>query len=504
MSLRKLDMSRRTVLGGLGAVAFTSLFSGCGSGFEPGKNSEQALSEGDSASGTSAEAAVAAATGAVIQANVVVSTAKTGTIGTGFCGLSYEKSQMALPFFESQNTRAVALFKRLGVGHLRIGGNAVDKTQWVANGRGQTAGQVAPSDVDALASFANATGWSVLYGVNLATSTPALAAAEVAYVAKALGSKLAGIEIGNEPDGYNGTYFKSGWSEAAFNTRWQQFASAILAQSPNVALTGPGIGILGHVNSWIAPFAAAEGTQVKQLTQHYYIADGTSPASTMNVMLTPDPALAIGLEQLQTLAAGYKVPFRMTETNSFYNGGKPGVSNAGGSALWALDYLFQLAEGGAAGADFEGGGSFSKGYQPISDSSGLVLFAPQPMYYGMLLFTMAGPGTVLSTSLSAGSVKASAYTVENVRSGALSVVVINKDSSQNLKLEINAGRKITKATSTVLTMPSLTSTSGITIQGSGVGVDGSFSPQAATALTVSGNNTSVSVNAFSAALIQIT
>jgi hypothetical protein len=59
---------------------------------------------------------------------------------------------------------------------LRIGGNSVDKTTWEPTGPGAPP-EVAPSDIDALAGFLSTTGWQVLYGTNLATSPPALAAA---------------------------------------------------------------------------------------------------------------------------------------------------------------------------------------------------------------------------------------------------------------------------------------------------------------------------------------
>ena len=68
-----------------------------------------------------------------------------------------------------------------------------------ANGTHQ---QISPTNVKNLAGFLQATGWLCLYAVNLATSTPALAAEEVAFAVSALGESLLGIEIGNEPDEY--------------------------------------------------------------------------------------------------------------------------------------------------------------------------------------------------------------------------------------------------------------------------------------------------------------
>ena len=149
--------------------------------------------------------------GPLTAATVTVSATVIGAIGPAFAGLSYEKDQMANPFFSPQNANAVGLFKLIGPSLLRIGGNSVDKTTWTPNGAGRTSGQVAPSDIDALAGFLKATGWQVLYGTNLVTSIPALAAGEIAYAVQSLGSSLYGIEIGNEVDLYAGNYFPSTW-----------------------------------------------------------------------------------------------------------------------------------------------------------------------------------------------------------------------------------------------------------------------------------------------------
>jgi hypothetical protein len=451
------------------------------------------------------KASTAYGLGAESQVSIVVGKGDAGMIGPQFCGLSYEKSLLAVPFFSRRNQRAVGLFKRLGPGNLRIGGNSVDKTHWAASGNGHTAGQIAPADVDALAVFLNATDWTVLYGVNLATSTPALAAEEVAYAAKVLGDRLTGIEIGNEPDGYAGDYFGKEWSPARNIALWSQFADAISRQTPNVALSGPGIESLNHVNNWTASFAeviAPQRKQLKLLTQHYYRADGHSPSATMHLLLSPDPNLSTALKQLQTLSQQSGVPFRFTEANSFYNGGMPGVSNACGSALWALDLLFQLAAAGAAGVNFQDGGNFTRGYTVISHEDAII-YGPQPVYYGLLLFTLAGTGKLRPVSFSAGGWNITAYAVES-SSGALSVVVINKDASKTITASIQVARLLHSARIFRLTMPSLIATDGIMIQSAVVEKDGSFSPQPSSALEIAGDTVSLSLRAASAALIQIT
>jgi hypothetical protein len=137
-----------------------------------------------------------------MSASITVSSNTAGVICPRFAGLSYDKLSMTLPRFTLENAELIGMFRTLGRSLLRIGGNSVDLMHWTPDGAGQTSGQIAPSDIDALAAFLDATGWTALYSVNLATSTPAAAAAEAAYAAKSLGSSLYGIEFGNEPNQY--------------------------------------------------------------------------------------------------------------------------------------------------------------------------------------------------------------------------------------------------------------------------------------------------------------
>jgi hypothetical protein len=127
--------------------------------------------------------------GPFVQASLNVSTNVIGAIGPAFAGLSYEKSSLYGPLFTAANSDLIGLFKLLGPSVLRVGGNSVDQNLWTPDGPGQTVGQIAPSDVAALAAFVKAAGWQCLYGINLGgaasgATTPALAAAEVAYAAR--------------------------------------------------------------------------------------------------------------------------------------------------------------------------------------------------------------------------------------------------------------------------------------------------------------------------------
>jgi hypothetical protein len=176
------------------------------------------------------------------------------------------------------------------------------------------------------------------------------------------------------------------------------------------------------------------------------------------------------------------------------------VSNAYASALWVIDHLFTMAQGGAVGVNLHGGGD-GPGYTPIADHNSFVVEA-RPEYYGVLLFTLAGQGALLTTTIAAASLNASAFTIKN-SSTKLSIIV-NKDATQNLHFTATCPSAVHSATLLELTGPSLQATSGVTIQGSPVHPDGSFSPKAPYTLSVSTDTLTGYVPAASAVLITIT
>ena len=508
-------LTRRQAVQDALAFAASSILVGCGSSFS-------SSSPGVTSSPPSSGSAQPTPAGPITSASLAVSTTSIGSIGAAFAGLSYEKSSLyENPYlFAGSNNNLTGLFQRLGSSVLRIGGNSVDRSVWSPNGAGQINGQIAPSDVNALAAFVKAAGWKCLYGINLggagpvpftsgslvAATTPALAAAEVAYVVGAFGSSLLGIEIGNECDLYGSSYFNgSTWNIATFEALWAQFRAAIVAQTPGVTVTGPAAA--GSESSWTVPFGQwATQNGISLLTQHYYRGNGQSVSSTAANLVTADPALVSNLATLNTGANGIGVPFRMTECNSYYNGGADGVSDAYCSSLWVVDFLFECALGGCVGTNFHGGGS-GTGYTPIADSRGAVVEA-RPEYYGILLFVLAGQGTLYTTSLSAGSLNVTAYAVKT-SSGGLNLVIVNKDSTQNLQLSTQLPQSAKSASLLEMTQlssgssgPNLSATSGVTIQGASIGANGSFTPGAPYTLSPNGTQLTCYVPSLSAVLIQ--
>ena len=304
--------TRRQMLQGTAALALSSLLPGCSSGSisnsPPGSNTQPTPG------------------GTLLDASLTITTTSAGAIGPAFAGLSYEKGSINENphLFSASNANLIGLFKRLGPSVLRIGGNSVDKNVWNQTGSGQTSGQIAPSDVDALAAFVKAAGWQCLYGINLGGSasgatTPALAAQEVAYAYQQFGSSLLGIEIGNECDlyGNTGNYYAGNWSLSQFLALWGQYRSAILATTPNVPITGPADS--GAESTWTVPFGqTVTKNEITLLTQHYYRANGQSPSSTAAFLITADSNLT---NDLNSGAKGIGIPYRIAECNSYYNGG---------------------------------------------------------------------------------------------------------------------------------------------------------------------------------------
>jgi hypothetical protein len=498
-------LSRRHFFGGAAALSAATLLSGCAAALL-----------------TPAAATVfpklvtnpqPAPNGPISSAVVTISTATSGSIDPGFAGLSYEKSSLYKSLFSVSNSDFLGLFQRLGPSVLRIGGNTVDQSVWTPNGRGGITGQIAPSDVASLAAFVKAAGWQCIYGINLGgaatgATTPALAAAEVAYVAEQFGSSLMGIEIGNECDGYGatGSYFGDGWSLSAFQALWGQFRASILAQTPGVSITGPASG--SNVSTWTVPFGQAVTRRgISHLSQHYYRGNGQASTATTATLVGPDLNLTKCLSMLSAGAQSIGIPYRISECNSFFNGGAPGVSDSAASALWALDFLFSCAQGGASGINFHGGGLSS--YTPITNQPDSV-FGVRPEYYGMLLFTLAGQGALYQTEVSAGGLNVTAYAIKN-QVGGTSLVVINKEPTQNLQLTVSLPQSANAASLVALTQlpaggatESLAATSSMTIQNGTVASNGNFNPSAAYNLSASGSQLTCYVPAFSAILVQIT
>jgi hypothetical protein len=272
------------------------------------------------------------------------------------------------------------------------------------------------------------------------------------------------------------------------------------AAVPKALFTGPASSY--DYKGYTAPFAKDAVADIVLLTQHYYRGNGKDAGSTLTELLAPDPVLLAMLQAMNAAATANHLAqgYRMAEANSFYNGGAPGISNGYGTALWVIDFFFTNALHGSSGVNLHGGGN-GTGYTPIADT-GQAVVGVRPDYYGMLFFTLAGEGDLLATTVAAGKLNVTAYAVANA-DGGTHIVLVNKDPNSVAHVAVSLGKPATGATELLLTGAPLGATTGFTLGGATVGVDGTFKPKPAASLPVAGDALTVDVPAASAALLRV-
>ncbi len=431
-----------------------------------------------------------------------------GVIPSGFMGLGYEISSVARPgLLSATNTVYVQLVNNLGTsGVIRIGGNTSDYSTYSKDGAPDASPKstvVNESQIRDLGAFLEATGWQLIWGINLGGRNMNNAVEEAQSVAAAAGRRLLAIEIGNEPDLFAAgeAHRAKGYSYADYLREYRSYKSALRARLPNVPLAGPDV---ARSTDWLTQFAIDEGADLKLLTHHYY-AEGPpqSPASTMDKLLQTDEKLARILEQCELASRRTSVPYRICETNSCFGGGRPGVSDTLASALWGLDFLCTLAVANAAGANLETGVNqlgFVSSYSPIDDNQP-GSFTTKPLYYGMLAFAQASRGRRVSVEYDAAGMNIKAYAVRG-DDGRLAITLINKEARTAASIRIAmAAAQFSRGRILRLTGPSLDSKNGIALGGATVAADGKWASSEAEQLRLVDGEGQLSLPAASAAIV---
>jgi len=415
-----------------------------------------------------------------------------------FVGLSYEVQQLAdSSFFSAQNGGLIREFKSLSsTGVLRLGGNTSEFAYWKATPDspepehlqvrevvGEPKAQYYAVTVEAvknLAEFLQATGWNCIYGIGMGTNTPARAAEEAAFVAETLGDRLQYFQIGNEADLFN-RHLRDPmtWSAKTYLEEWLTLARAIAAGVPTAKFGMPDVA--GNV-SWLTEIAdqwpsVQSPPHVTTMTHHYYFGGpATNPDVNIPNLLKPATMQRVQNTADIASAAASKIGarVRMTEGNTCYRGGKPGVSDVFAAALWAADYSLLLASNDYSGVNLHGGTGKSVAnsvggslpgdtlllangetpeqiaayphpfYSPIATfGSDYVL---EPVAYGLKFAGSFSGGTLLkadfSTKLQAAGVNATAYAAK-LPGGRISVIILNKDAVADFELELDFGRDAT-------------------------------------------------------------
>lgn len=400
----------------------------------------------------------AAGAGAARPVTLVLSPATSGhRVSMSLASLSYETLQLTDPaFFSAHNHSLVEAFRRLNPqGVLRIGGNTSDSALWSGyHGRlpamrarkygPRHAFTVHPQALHTLAGFLRASGWRLVFGVNLRIGVPAMALDLARAVQRAVGDSLLAVQIGNEANNYEPDY-------AAFERAWLPYARVL--RDAGLPLAGPDT---GANTDWVLDYARGHGGENVFLSRHYY--RDAAPKGSIRDMLAGDDAFYAEAAHIVEAGAGQALPFCLTEANSYYFGGRAGVSNVFASALWGADFMLALAQRGVEGIHFHGGtlasveaslgrtakagggrslaqrrAAVSSRYAPIAGDLELG-FQAQPLFHGMRFAQDFAGARFIDAQLQAPDINLTAYAAQ--REDALLVALINKDLHRDAAVSV--------------------------------------------------------------------
>lgn len=362
---------------------------------------------------------------------VTVSDAVLATMPRDFNGLSYENTQLYNPgYFSAKNTALVKAFRQLSdSGVLRLGGSLSNSCRWKSEAGSfetpaQTAiieegkvkkwewklcdpavrdhrdGAITPAALSTLRGFCDATGWRVIYGLDCNAGGAERARDEAAHVAAALGDKLRAFQVGNEAD-FLPQYRRNPTDKVGDFERYYRdykaFVAAVRQAVPQAPFAGPDTAV---AMDWVDEFGKREGKNAAFLSSHLYdMGPGNDPSQNAELLLSGKSRLPDQIAQAaKATADSGGVPFRLTEVNSCYRGGRPGVSDAFASALWVADMMLKRASVGWAGVNLHGGGDGI--YTPIEAMAdgGTAL---RPLYYGMQFAQFFAGAEMLACSIAA-------------------------------------------------------------------------------------------------------
>jgi hypothetical protein len=372
------------------------------------------------------------------EAKITVGDTTLATMPRDFTGLSYENTQLYNPdFFAAKNTTLVTAFRRLSsAGVLRLGGSLSNSSRWKSEAGtfetpaqtaiiedGRTAkwewklcaqvrrdGAITPASLASLRGFCDATGWRVIYGLDCTAGGPERAHDEGAHVVAALGDKLLAFQVGNEADFL--PQYKRNPSDGIgdferYYRDYQAFVAAVHQAAPGAPFAGPDTAV---AMDWVDAFGRREGKKAAFLSSHLYdMGPGTDPSQTAELLLSGKSQRASQMAEAATAMKNAGIPFRLTEVNSCYRGGRPGVSDAYASALWCADMMLKRAAAGWVGVNLHGGGDGF--YTPIEtgpDGSTHL----RPLYFGMQFAESFAGAEMLACEVKTGA-NVTAYAARN-------------------------------------------------------------------------------------------
>lgn len=434
-------------------------------------------------------------------------------IPTDWSGVSMEM-QTLLPdqngqyYLRAGNERLLATFRQLGIHSLRVGGNTADNPLVKVP---------AGPDIDSLFAFARAAGLKVIYTLRLRGSgDPQADVATAKYVIDHYRDDVVCFEIGNEPNVYTRDY-------AQYHDLVARFVAAITARAvaPDARFCGPNT--TPGKTEWARQFAVDFGrsTHVSLITQHAY--PGGNARKVVDVSAARDSMLSRawvrGYERFFNdfgpVAAEHHLPYRIEETNSFYNGGLQNASDTHAAALWGLDYMYWWATHGAAGINFHTGDHVAAADESAPCRYALFWTATDgyevhPLGYAAKAFDLGSHGRMLPVRVqSPENQNISAYAVL-ASDSSVYVTIINKETGHDPQatsqpvIRVAAGPTYTNGQAIRLASTSLAATSDETLGGAPIRDDASWAGRWTRLRPPAGQRFFVALPAASAVIVHLT
>jgi len=315
-----------------------------------------------------------------------------------------------------------------------------------------------------------AAGWKIILGLNLKQNSPRWALSEVTQgVSKDIpADQILGFEIGNEPDLFARTPARpKNYSAADYVKDALGYIKAFRANpvARKYDFVAPATCCGWRNPADTETILKGIGPDLKLVSVHEY---PTSTCGQKNVTVAEllSPKLMQKFDDLSkklvAVARQNKLPIALAETNSASCGGMAGVSDAFASAVWGLDYMFNVAQDGYTHINFHfsyrTGGS---AYNPVqtfgwkTGSEEHYANVAQPLYYAMYMFARNALGEhLLPTTITTKSNITSFATTACIGC-TVHVFVINEDEKAGGPVLVHLANHVGAASLLMLDAPSL-------------------------------------------------
>jgi hypothetical protein len=381
-----------------------------------------------------------------------------GPLTTNFVSFSAEVMDAPL-FFGSASSpnlsfrNLMRVLQRVSRGRgpsIRIGGNSADLSVFLESGPLPPNATYAITTADLL-SYAAALptwdGYAVLDTNFFYANSTRWATAHAAAVTASIGwGRIEGVEIGNEVELFKSNGFRPpDWGPDAYDTEFAQHVAALQdAGMPHGLIQGAVFCCNDAAFDAYFPTLANEWAgrgALAALSYHHYAVGGCGGKRVTLPELLADAAAAGAAQFLAPYAAASRaagVPLKVGEGNSVSCGGRAGVSDVFGAALWALDSLLQVAAVGVAQWNFHGSPSPRSHYTYIAfPQAPSTVPDVRPLFLGLWAATVAtaNASQLWSATANISNPLVKAHALKDAR-GVWRVVLVHKDLDATAPAEV--------------------------------------------------------------------